>query len=390
MKVNLSNLFNYYKFSLEIEEILSIQVKPSEINLINQVSISKTIYKDFGTACKEKSFFNFKVPTEFNNKILKEVKQVSIDSEYLEFFHEMMFLEKTLNYCSMTNKPLNESSQLETDPNFSYSVNVVYEYAIFFGLIKPNERNKDYFVPLFILSFHSRDQENKVVTQDVIFEQIKKAMGIEYDVGIDAKCLYNSVLSLNPIIIQGYDCKGLDFDFTNIEESLKKIDLYLRDNKLPINNKHQFKKEVYLCACPSGMTKGLIRVYDAVLKTSPNNLINKYFAIHPNKISEINSDTINTADIITTESIVKSYSKHIGAFDNKSLADTQRVALSCFLNGSSSILPVNGAPGTGKTSLLRGIFGQYIVAASIESYQTFIRTKTIMRPIIQTDVIETN
>lgn len=376
MKVKLTDLFKYYRFSLEMENILSIKVKPSDIKRIGQIKLITDINNGFNKAAQEKIYFKYRLRTPFNKKILIELTDNK--EECNACFNVLGYLEKTLNYCVQTKKALNEFSKLEADPNFTYPTTPFYQYAVFLCMIKENISNKSSFIPLFILNFNSRDVDDEPLSPEIIFEQIKQWMGMEYDRKIEEKSLLTPLLSLNPLVIETYNLANPNFEVANIHQLWNNIHAYLTENNLSITDESKIKIGTYLCIFPPSMSHGLVRIYNHVLKSSPNDLLTNYFTLHPYKANKIHLDKININDIVTTESQLNSYANHIGAFDSThSLANTQRIALSCYLNSQSTILPINGAPGTGKTALLRCIFGQYVVEASIEAYTKYLANHII-------------
>lgn len=376
MKVNLKSLFNYYLLSLKLENILSIKIRPSQVKDVSQIKLIDKIKDSFNASRKAKKYFKFKPPAPFDSYIL--IKLSSIEKDYKTCFDELSFLEKTYGYCDQVKKPLNERSLLETDPNFTYARQASYQYSIFFDLVEIGKGRRKDTVPLFILNFESQDVDNEFITADIVFEQIKKYMGKEYDRTIDERNLLKPVLLVNPSVIEDYNCPDLEFGYTNLDDLERNMHEYIKKYNVRSNNSIPFEDKIYLCAFPPKMTSGLERIYNQVLRSGANTLLNSYFSVHPNKITQVHVDRVDNKDIVTTASLIKSYTKHIGAFDSKySLAETQRIAMSCFLNSHSSVLPVNGAPGTGKTSLLRCIFGQYVVESAIEAYDQYLNKKLV-------------
>lgn len=376
MKINLIELFKYYRSALSLENIPT-EIEQTRIKKIEQIQFIKDIKSEFDKCKVKQDIFKFKLSKPFDKYIL--ISLPDDDKKYNECFEELTFLEKTLSYCEKNKSAkLDTYSALEKNQKFVLQENTSFQYHIFFHLIDSGDKKNNNLMPLFILTFKPVDLDNNPISIDILFEQIKKCMGRNYNLDIDKNNLPSPILFINPYIIEEYECADFNFEFTSLEKTLKNINLYIEENKLLSENISKIKLGSFLCAVNPNMSKGLIRIYDHVIKHGCNNLLNKYFLIHPNKISNIPTDHINKQDIFTSTDVINAYSNHYGAFDSQfPLANTQRVALSCFLNNRNHILPINGAPGTGKTSLLRCIFGQYTVDAAIESYQTYKESKYI-------------
>lgn len=376
MKLNLIDLFRYYRSSLDLENILSVKIKRTKIKEVEQVKFIENIKSEFNNQCIEgKSSFNFKLAAPFDEYILLHLSDCS--ASYDKCFEELSFLEKTLNYCENNRRILNTSSDLENNDYFAYPEINAYQYNIFLNLIASQEENNK-LIPIFILTFKSTDLDNTPIKSGIIFEQIKKYMGQNYDHEIDTLSLPSPNLFINPYLIEDYECSDINFEFNNYKELEKNTSAYIQNTPLLIKDKDKITFGQYLCAIDPSMSHGLVRIYNQVITDGPNKLLNEYFSIHPNKKSNIKPSKIYEDDILTSFSVLNAYSQHIGAFDSKySLAETQRIAMSCFLNSKNSVLPINGAPGTGKTSLLRCIFGQYLVDSAIESYNEYIKKQTI-------------
>jgi len=132
-------------------------------------------------------------------------------------------------------------------------------------------------------------------------------------------------------------------------------------------------------AISQNLNMGLTKIYNSIFENNNiNHLIKSYFSIHNRKKSYFNSLEIDKKEIICSKKIINSFSKHYGSFDkNYPLANTQREAFACYLE-NKNILPVNGAPGTGKTALLRAIFGDYTVKTALESYKYYDEYNTVI------------
>jgi len=379
---DLTNLFRYYRFSLAIENVLSFSVKTHELRNSNISNLKEKIKNKF-KEYKEKNNGLFRLTSQ-------ELPEYAVSSNFSSFFDEMSFLEKTLNYIKNQNKVcLPQDTSFEASEHFTFGQESVYQYCIAFDFVKENPLSRMFlFIPSFVLLFPTVDADYKSVCPEIIFEQMKKELSFEYNKLIDDKPLQMPQLICNPKIFEPYNLDtNPSITGETIQDKLSSIREYLSESSIlkeyvksnsslnNQNNKNPLFKGVFLCAISQNMTQGLVKIYDAMLSTGKANLnstIKKYFFIHKRKIDSADARSIEPEDIFSSQKEVESVLDHYGAFDKKyCLAETQRKALLCSLNKSSLIIPVNGAPGTGKTSLLRAVFGDYIVKAAIDSYKTY-------------------
>ncbi len=131
----------------------------------------------------------------------------------------------------------------------------------------------------------------------------------------------------------------------------------------------------------------VIKKYDTLDESNP---LKVFFSTNPNK-DLIKKDTFiprnGSSLLLTPKQIAKTDSLHFGSFSSKDvLANSQREALHCCMQENLSLVAVNGGPGTGKTALLRAVFADYIVKASLKSFRAFKKDRTISfdTPLIST------
>ncbi|MBX9866024.1 MAG: hypothetical protein K2Y14_03855 [Burkholderiales bacterium] len=383
--VNLSELFNYYRFVLKYENIFQLKYDETYFTKINHFDFRKSIRSEIDAAKLKKQRLNYNslsVVKQFKHSITKPIALSSDDNNLQEninkFVEDILFLEKTKNFlASAANKNLTIDTNVENSEHFSLKKSNIatFDFALFISLVGvANKKNFDY-IPFLVVSFNNKDKDNNPLGMDEILEQIKKELHLEYDHSIDSIPLQPPLLTLNPKMLDKYQLNQLLDDDLSISDYRDWFNIFEKIKSKTQLKDELFKPELYISAYGTSLTASLIKIYDQVLQGKSNDLLKHYFSVHKNKLSQIQTASINDNEIINSEVQLSSYSKHIGSFNCKhSLAETQRVAFTTYLNDQFPILPVNGAPGTGKTALLRGVFGQYIVESGLDAYDHYGKT----------------
>lgn len=380
-EVFLNNLFKYYDLTLKIDNILGISLKEKSLS---QYGLIDSIEKTYSDALEKNHYFNLD----------KDIKNdyFPIDIAYgnnLDIFVEKIcFLEKATN---LDGEKLNKNSSAKEiceHKKFAFSSdNNLFQYGIIYNLIDENPFNKySNLVPCFVMLFPSYDNNFKLLTPENIFIKIKEYLEIELtpdenkialDIEITPYLIFNSKL------LEPYSLDTPEINTKTYCEVKKEIYTYF--NNLPetniLKNKSnvKFLQNEFIIGIPQNLNIGLTKIYNSIFENKNiNSLIKSYFNVHKRKEMDFPSITIDENEIISTNKIINSYSNHFGSFDKDyPLAKTQREALSCYLEGKE-IVPVNGAPGTGKTSLLRSIFGDYTVKSALETYKNYLDNKNIL------------
>jgi len=388
MDFSRENLLKYYKFVLECENILSLGFKYVDIQTQserNDQSINKiksAYSKKLSDANKQNRIRRFSAINEVQKQLIYD------QSEFNRFFEETTFFEKFINFCK-TGK-VRPATQLEESDEFIFGKRNYYQYCLIYGLIdsRPgcNKKHID-VIPVITVLFHNIDVNFNIITPDIIHEQIKKYLDVEFDkVKLENISFNEPIVTLNPKIVDSYN-------LTLVEtKDLSAIELYVSVKNTLAKNQGNNSLDnlidnIFLCTPNQNFTQGLMKFYNTMLNSTNNSLnktLTEFLSVHNNKISGLSKVSIEPSAIINTKRIVQSYIEHYGAFDKQNtLKDSQRSALACYLT-KSNIVPVNGAPGTGKTSLLRAIAGDYIVKASLKSYQIYKTNKAI---VFQTPIV---
>lgn len=373
----LNNLFKYYDLALRIDNVLGTKYNKIQIPSYH---VSDKIDKVYNKKLEKSDYFS--LDSDFKNNFLP-IEYLSED-RIESFIHEVSYFERTVNFEGQKLKKRYDPQNIYEHNKFIFSKDSnFFQYGIAFNLLKENPFS-DYskFVPSFVILFPNYDEEFNFLTPDKIFIEIKRYLG--YSLTEDEEefsCEIKPYLLFNPKILEPYFLETPDIKLSSFEDTQKQIIKFLE----PIleldkyNIEKEFQDKAFIIGISQNLNMGLAKIYDTIFEhKNINNLIKSYFNVHRRKINDIIYTKIEKSEIITTKKIVNSYSSHFGSFDKEySLAQTQREALSCYLE-NKKVLPVNGAPGTGKTSLLRGIFGDYTVKAAIKSYESYLKEKVVL------------
>lgn len=123
-------------------------------------------------------------------------------------------------------------------------------------------------------------------------------------------------------------------------------------------------------------TKGLLNVYSSITQNGikDSNLLISILKGNKHKLTSVPYEIENSDEstvILTKEDIVKFLGEQKGAFAKDfDLTYSQKFALS-MSKRNLDVTPVNGPPGTGKTSLLRALIGDMTVENALKIYQHY-------------------
>lgn len=373
----LNSLFKYYDLALRIDNVFGTKYKKTQIS---SYYISDKIDKVYNKKLEESSFFSLESDLKNNYLPIEYINENTIES----FIHEVSYFERTVTFERQKLKKGSDPENIYEHDKFIFSKDSnFFQYGIAFNFLKEKPfSNYSNFVPSFVILFPNYDEEFNFLTPDKIFIEIKRYLGFgltenEEEFSSEIK----PYLIFNPKILEPYSLETPYIKLSSFEHTQKQISEFLEPvlKSDKYNLEKEFHDEAFIIGISQNLNMGLTKIYDTIFEQQNiNSLINSYFSVDKRKMNDIIYPKIEINEIITTKKVINSYSSHFGSFDKEyPLSQTQREALSCYLE-NKDVLPVNGAPGTGKTSLLRGIFGDYTVKAAIKSYESYVKEKVVL------------
>lgn len=377
-KLNLlNNLFKYYDLVLRIDNVLGTQFKKTDVASYSVIEKIDKVYKE-----KLKDSYYFSLDSNLKNNF---VPIDYLDENTLKVFtRQVEYFEKAISFEGIKLKKGVDSENIDEHSKFIFSKNSnFFQYGIAFNLVKekPLGHNSK-FVPSFVILFPNYDEEFQFLTPDKIFIEIKRFMGYELtEEEEEFSCEIKPYLVFNSKILEPYSLEIPNIKLSTFKQTQKEISEFLKSilesDKYEIEK--EFQKKPFILGISQNLNMGLTKIYDTIFEhQNINRLIQSYFHVDKRKMNKLILPEIDESEIITTKKVIESYASHYGSFDKEyPLAQTQREAFSCYLE-NKDVLPVNGAPGTGKTSLLRGIFGDYTVKAALKSYENYIKNKVVL------------
>lgn len=364
------SLFRYYRYILSIENILSAKAKYTSIirPILHSTAVRKKWSEFIRKSQKQARFFE-------NDMIQSAYFHQDADL----FFDEMEFFEKLINLRSKgASKLSKELSRIEDHQDFAFASESSYVYCIVVNFAKIKKSDSTFF-PMAALMLPSLDKQLKPIPFNRIRALAKSILGIAElpdDFDIEPQ---EADIVVNPKLME---LDILDKDIFNIkvktaQEFQARISSIITEIKPVLLEEERLIDGIFLGAVSQNFTRGLLTMYDSLKDSGYGEVLKQYFSIHQTK-GFGGLEHLNESDVITTKKIVDSFEKHHGSFDSQyALQASQRKAMACYLQNDQTIIPVNGAPGTGKTSLLRAISGDYIVKSALDAFYNWEKTSRI-------------
>lgn len=330
MRQNIKELFQYYDYLLKVEHLLGIE---------------------FGANLEKHKFGSKDAKDTFIYRLNKEGV-----SDFVSGVND--FIENA--------KP---------NEDFAYS------FAIVGGKARDVENNnkKDKYFPILIAQIadiNAIEQEEK--KQNINKKKIKRLLShLEFLIGDGEVCPDEMpFIFLSPKIIQHTDDESLsipqlnDEELDNVErrEAVFKdilrcrLESFLQSHGLDM----AWGQDWYVCMYKSSFTGGLRRIYKHLLEKKDEGLglLDKYFQFEYPKSQK---------SFFGIKQELEYSKKHLGSLDVRhALTPSQRIAVYTFLDKDLKITPINGGPGTGKTSVLRAMFADFVVKTAMNWADCFL------------------
>lgn len=371
--IDINQLFTYYKYALSVENLMNSKVVDPDSNY-SRIEKYKRAWNNFSKT-NAKSF------------VIDDIPLVIVQTDFEKFISEVSFMEKLTNLRQKNfNRrpyimPDKDKGDIENCNDFTPAEESPYLYCIILNFGKKSKNDKMYF-PLVAIMPEFTSKCGKSLVGDERFERLRAIVEPDYEPSYDYDLeFWPNKFIINPAIETISDINKEIFtneSFSIVNPDSIIIDAFAEESIQGLFDNKLVLAGVYYGAISQNFNAGLNRFYNTVIKKGPNNTLREFFSIHPSKEGGVKSGTINGGDVITTEKMVNSFFKHYGSFDTKNaMMESQRQAMACYLQDDKKVIPVNGAPGTGKTSLLRAICGDYIVKQAMSSYVNYEQTGKI-------------
>lgn len=332
MRQNIKELFQYYNYLLRVEHLLGIE---------------------FGANLEEH---------QFGSKDAKDTFVYRLNKEGVS------------DFVSGVNDFIENAKQNE---DFAYS------FAIVGGKARDVENNnkKDKYFPILIAQIadiNTLDIELEGKKQNINKKKIKRLLShLEFLIGYGEVCpVEMPFIFLSPKIVQHTDDETLsipqlnDGEINNMErrEAVFKdilrcrLESFLQSHGLDM----ALGQDWYVCMYKSSFTGGLRRIYKHLLEKKDGGLglLDKYFKLEYPKSQK---------SFFGIKQELEYSKKHLGSLDVRyALTPSQRIAVYTFLDKDLKITPINGGPGTGKTSVLRAMFADFVVKTAMDWADCFL------------------
>ena len=266
-----------------------------------------------------------------------------------------------------------------------------YSFAILGGKARniENENNKkEKYFPILIAQLADvgdldlgLENKNRKESQK---EKVKHTLSnLEFLVGNGGTCPAEMpFVFLSPKIVQYIDNEALSIDQLDDKETgnVERKDVVFKDilrcrlekflkNKQGLDM--AWGQDWYICMYKSSFTAGLRKIYKYLLKEEKDKksrdigLLDEYFSFKYPKTQK---------SLFGIKQELEYSKRHLGSLDAKyPLMPSQRIAVYTFLDKQLNIAPINGGPGTGKTSVLRAMFADFVVQTAINSVESLLK-----------------
>ena len=381
--MNIKTLITYYRHSLTISENCQIHYKKRDIanNKLFETYYQKRIediHKDYTNTYynnlknkKQILFSSIKhLPTNFLSPILSENNEVM--NKYIEIFCKLSFLGRFLPSSNNLKHKLDTlDNTIDNEQEEEYLIE--YKQTLSFGKIHIKE---DIYMAIYLIPKSTQQSEilkiNTHISECVLNDKNDEVLDVD--------------VLLNPQFIDRNIINGFDMviNFT-LKPTINRLKYYLNLIYKSTNlDEQEYNYEFFTSYTQeSYINKGIYKLINNIQKNKPNLLLQDFFTVNPSKYSKTQSkESIDFSKKNTSYFLEKDYidsmHKHYGGFDTENaLAPTQRLALYAEITNENSILSVNGAPGTGKTALLRALVSNKYINNTLSMINAYKEDKKI-------------
>lgn len=380
------NLINYYKRSLEVSELIKHKFKEEHFIQSNSDLNDNLSYLIFGI----RDDYTFDLARDYCFKLLNKLNN---NKKNKKEFHD----EFTLYYSPA----MLQINDFYINP-FFIKVQSLDNISKIIENYENNELNENVFNgeelifnPLLILEpFELVDHD---LTSKLLNELERENRGLRIDNFEQMKDIL--IKAINSWLNEDLPLEKCDFERLNrgLVYSFEK--LYKEQQESKEEDDEIIEKRIHLKFNPHIVVKvesnqddksninGLIKTYESFNKNikdntfDNSNLLYYYLSGSTEKYSPVSLDIkdrdINKELVLDYDKIIEFSRRHLGALtEEHDLTISQKYCLNA-CKSNLNVIPVNGPPGTGKTSLLRAIIGDIIVKNAITTYNGFVKTGDI-------------
>lgn len=390
------NLLKYYKESLVLDNLLKMEIADKDLYYGDKVIPKKFDYLAYGISnfFSENMFIDFVVQSieKFNKeKEENKKKPTGNDPEYpYEFYYAPFFIKKTIQNKKKEKESFNYPIFLITVSHEDI-VHLIKNIDTQSSLDKPMKyfNGKFSFHPFSIITGVGCMEDEQMTK---FMEELNKQSMNESSPDFE-HLIYKMLTLVNTVTNSSlvYNPEDTRTVYDRSIELIKTFHNYYNSPKGDKYQKIEIYKEPWIIAKTkddADYTKGLLNVYDSIeandIKDS-NPLIsilsgNKYQITTVPFEKEI--DDKSTA-ILNKELLIKYLGEQKGAFAKDfDLTYSQKYALA-MSKRNFDVTPVNGPPGTGKTSLLRSLIGDITVENALMVIRHTKKVKNLFLLLLQ-------
>ncbi|MEV9615347.1 AAA domain-containing protein [Aliarcobacter butzleri] len=379
------NLINYYKRSLEVTELIKHRFKKEHF-IQSQSDLKENLeYLIFGI----KNNYTFEIAKNYCLTLLDKLNSERNNKKEFQEEFTLYYSPAMLQINNFYINPFfikvqsldNISKIIENYKNNNFDENVFNGEELIFN-------------PLLIL------EPFELLDHDLTAQLLNELERENRDLRIDNFGQMKNILikSINTWLNEDIPLEQCDFERLNkgLVYSFEKL---YKEQQISEKKDDIVEKKIELMFNPHIIVKvesnqddksninGLIKTYESFEQNikdksfNNSNLLYYYLSGSEEKYSPVSLDNIDKnlkkELFLDYDKIIKLSRNHFGALtEEHDLTISQKYCLNA-CKSHLNVIPVNGPPGTGKTSLLRAIIGDIVVNNAINTYSKFLKTGDI-------------